>query len=140
MSVKREERAGECAAFGFLGVRQHRCRFEVWTQWPVLHRLGNEASCHNSLHAGNCTQPAASQLAVSQATKPSQLPHALALTSTQHCLSSAFPATATHRRFSRFGIQYKRTRSLHQWRDWAPALLDNYVIRVLLGRKFMHCL
>ena len=42
-------------------------------------------------------------------------------------------------RFPRSKAVYKRKKDLLQWKMWAPAILDNFMTRSLLGRHFMHC-
>ncbi|GAX77026.1 hypothetical protein CEUSTIGMA_g4473.t1 [Chlamydomonas eustigma] len=32
-----------------------------------------------------------------------------------------------------------RSSDLQEWRQWSPAMLDNYITRSLLGRHIMHC-
>ena len=41
---------------------------------------------------------------------------------------------------SRFpGKSYPPIKDLNQWGSFAPAILDNYMTRSLLGRHYMHC-
>ncbi|GAX73271.1 hypothetical protein CEUSTIGMA_g725.t1 [Chlamydomonas eustigma] len=44
-----------------------------------------------------------------------------------------------YNRFVRGRSEYKRPRDLENWTHWAPAAINNYVTRSLLGRHFMHC-
>ena len=49
------------------------------------------------------------------------------------------PPTPPGRFQQRSGNLYARSRNLSQWREWAPAILDNYMTRSLLGRHYMSC-
>lgn len=40
-------------------------------------------------------------------------------------------------RFSRYGVLYRVSLDLSDWVDWAPAVINNYVTRTLLGRKYL---
>ena len=37
------------------------------------------------------------------------------------------------------GSNHLMSRDLVVWRAWAPALLDNYMLRSMLGRHYMSC-
>ncbi|GAX82425.1 hypothetical protein CEUSTIGMA_g9853.t1 [Chlamydomonas eustigma] len=42
-------------------------------------------------------------------------------------------------RFRLYGGQYSMPKDVDQWKTIAPAIIDNYMIRSLLGRHFLHC-
>ncbi|GAX72842.1 hypothetical protein CEUSTIGMA_g297.t1 [Chlamydomonas eustigma] len=42
-------------------------------------------------------------------------------------------------RFRAYGSSYGMAHDLEKWKTTAPAIIDNYMIRSLLGRHFMHC-